>query len=202
MKAKFSCAVNRSCRAMRNIPTDEMKRYLRRGGYSCSQIDVCESTDVILDFISSKCSIIDVNILEGVADFFDIDDAQVNLAQYKENIDKFCESLKLHDSLNQQFASCSLLTCEELTIVVDKSVDDYFLEDVRMLINLAFKEYSQHVKLVVIKENNSFTIVCSFPLTLSESLISTALKNLKILEEKGVIKLTIGYCTIIHDEVC
>jgi chromosome transmission fidelity protein 4 len=52
------------------------------------------------------------------------------------------------------------------------------------------------------EEGNSVTIKCSFPFELTGLLMTEAMRNLTLLEKNGLLKLTIGYCTIwnIRDE--
>ena len=83
---------------------------------------------------------------------------------------------------------------ERITIVVDKEANETIVKDVRRLSSAIFEDLLRHVKLDVIREGNSFTITCSFPLILSEQLLSVAHDNIdKVLEGSQVKRLTIGY---------
>ena len=83
---------------------------------------------------------------------------------------------------------------ERITIVVDKEANETIAKDVRRLSSAIFEDLLRHVKLDVIREGNSFTITCSFPLILSEQLLSVAHDNIdKVLQGSQVKRLTIGY---------
>uniref|UniRef100_A0A1X7T4V9 Death domain-containing protein n=1 Tax=Amphimedon queenslandica TaxID=400682 RepID=A0A1X7T4V9_AMPQE len=88
------------------------------------------------------------------------------------------------------------LQCERITIVVDEDAADRTIKDIKKLSKNIFKKLSPHIKLNVIKDGDSFTITCSFPLILSEQLITAALNNIDVLKENKVKRLTIGYCTV------
>ncbi|XP_019861377.1 PREDICTED: myosin-14-like [Amphimedon queenslandica] len=88
------------------------------------------------------------------------------------------------------------LECERITIVVDEDAADRTIKDIKKLSKNIFKKLSPHIKLNVIKDGDSFTITCSFPLILSEQLITAALNNIDVLKENKVKRLTIGYCTV------
>ena len=72
------------------------------------------------------------------------------------------------------------------TVTVHRSVDDFDLEDIDIFMTVAFQRLAPNVETVFIRKNNSFTVTCSFPLTLSESLIITALENIEAIIERGV----------------
>ena len=83
---------------------------------------------------------------------------------------------------------------ERISIVIDKEANETILKDAKKLSSAIFGNLLQHVKLNVIREGNSFTITCSFPLILSEQLISIAHGNIdNLLEGSQVKRLTIGY---------
>ena len=159
------------------------------------KIDTCKEVDEVLNVIRDNCSLLNIKLLEAVVDEF-IKDAKEAIVDYKEHLKKFSEELKVNFCLEEKIALCSSLKCETVTVTVDKDVEKICFEDISILMKLAFETLSSSICVCVIRRDNSFTIICSFPLTLSGSLISTALKNLKVLKEKGIIKLTIGYCTV------
>ena len=52
------------------------------------------------------------------------------------------------------------------------------------------------MKLINIKSTQSITITCSFPHSLTGALIIKLSENLELLIKNGLMKLTVGYCTI------
>ena len=172
--------------------------FLRFHGYTDlnPRISECSTTADVLMLIQERCSLIDITLLDETIKHLKISEARPIIEAYKKSNEDFIKDLPLHLSLEKHFFPDSALECEKAVFIVDRDVKDCTLNDARRFLDAAFKELGKKVRVVVIKEENSFSIICSFPLTLSESLISTALKNLKVLKEKGIIKLMIGYCTV------
>ena len=155
IRQKFASTVCDACHDMSAIPIDDLKFYLRHGySHLRPELDQCQSKDDILGLISKKCSLIDISLLESVAIKFNIQAKSV-ICQYKESMEIFCK-VKLRQYLNEKFSAGSCLSAETITFLVDRSIDDYTLNDVRILIATAFNdELSPNVKLVVIREGNS-----------------------------------------------
>ena len=204
MRNKFADLIDDVARAMHRTSCDELKRYVRRGHIHLRpQLVQCQNTDDIIELIGDNCSLIDIALLEGIVDRFNVDEAKTAIQRYKDEIESFHqEGRPLRQFLDSQLALSSPLQCETATITVNKAIDGNKLNDVKILMTLAFEALAPNVKVVFIREGNSFTITCSFPLTLSESLITTAIKNIEALIERGVQRLTIGYSTVYdYDEV-
>ena len=198
MRNKFADLIDDVAKAMHSTSCDELKRYIRLGHIHLRpQLVQCQNTDDIIELIGDNCSLVDIALLEGVVDRFKVKEAQSAIQHYKNEIESFHqEGRPLRQFLDSELSLSSPLQCETATITVNKAVDDYKLNDVKILMTLAFEALAPNVKVVVIREDNSFTITCSFPLTLSESLITTALENIEALIDRGVQRLTIGYCTV------
>ena len=198
MRDKFADLIDEIARAMHNISYDELKRFVCfRFRHLRPQIAACEDTNDIMQLVSDQCQLTNVTVLESVVIKFNIEQAKPAIDLYKDEIESFYqEGRPLRRFLNSQLALSSPLQCETATITVNKAVDDYELKDIDILMTFAFEELAPNVNVVVIRDSNSFTITCSFPLILSESLITTALENIEALIERGVQRLTIGYCTV------
>ena len=160
------------------------------------QIQECDTTTDVLELIYDQCSLANITLLEETIKDTKNEKAIHIMQEYKKNNDTFFEALSLSLCLDKHFSRPPTLQCEEAVFVVDKSIESYTFKNVEKILEAAVGRLSKEVHVSVITESNSFIIICSFPLTLSESLISAALKNLKILKEKGVIVLQIGYCTV------
>ena len=159
------------------------------------RLAICQKVVDVLEVIREHCSLFNIALLEAVVDNFNIDSAKPAIQKYNAEIRKFFESAIENFCLEEKVTLCSL-KCETITITVDKNVDETSYKDIDDLMTSAFRKLTSAIHVYIIRKGNSFTITCSFPLTLSALLISKALKNLKILKEKGVIKLTIGYCAV------
>ncbi|XP_019857773.1 PREDICTED: uncharacterized protein LOC109586046 [Amphimedon queenslandica] len=160
------------------------------------QLAVCQDIDDILELISDNSSLIDISLLESLVDELNIDEAKEVLLEYNDKAAKELNKKDLTQCLGEIFSSISLLQCETITILVDKSHAKFILDDVRICLKNLFENSSPLVRLNVIKEDNSFTITCSFPLTIFKQLIRAALNNIDVLKENKVKRLTIGYCTV------
>ncbi|XP_019858931.1 PREDICTED: uncharacterized protein LOC109587132 [Amphimedon queenslandica] len=163
------------------------------------QVAQCQSIHDILDLVRRNCSLDDIEMLKAIVNELNIDEAKVVVQEYSEAIEEFSKT-ELSKCLNEKFSYASPLQCERITIVVDQNTDDCTLNDVRRLSANTFHKLSpqnsRHIKLNVIRDGDSFTITCSFPLILSEQLITAALNNIDVLKENKVKRLTIGYCTV------
>ena len=200
---KFADLIDDVAKAMHDTSCDELKRYVRRHSHLRPKLAQCQDTDDIIELIGDQCSLINIALLEGIVVRFKVEEAKTAIKRYKDEIEKFYqEGRPLRQFLNSELALSSPLQCETATITVNKAVDDYELKDINILMTFAFEALAPNVKVVVIREGNSFTITCSFPLAISESLITAALENIEALIERGVQRLTIGYCTVYdHNEV-
>ena len=180
------------------IDIGRLKQFLYFHGYTDlnPRISDCSTTADVLMLIQEQCSIIDITLLDETIKHLEISEARPIIEAYRESNEAFIKDLPLRLSLEEHFFPHPALECEKAVFIVNKNVKDYTLEDTQRFLDAAFEKLGKKVHVVVIREGNSFTIICSFPLTLSESLISTALKNLKVLKERGIIKLIIGYCTV------
>lgn len=178
-------------------PLENLKKYIRFG-YSDlrSRLSVCHTNDDVLELITDICSLVDIEPLNAVINKFNIKEAKPIIEQYKQDVDKFCEELPLSLSLNQFISTPPQLLAETIYFEVNQDVKDQTIKDVRDLIEKAFGKHSK-VKITVVKKSNSFTITCSFPLTLFLALIASAHKNQELLIAEGVYYLTIGYCTVL-----
>lgn len=194
MRAKFAHTVFDACQAMSDISPDELKKYLRRGyRHLAPQLESIQTTDDMLNIVCDQCSVIDLSLLESVAQLFKIKEAVAFIEKYKKELQEFKQ---LRSFLDNELLSGSPLECETITFVVDQNIEDHTIDDVKLLLQHAFKDLAKYVKIIVIREHYSFIVTCSFPLPLSEQLITTAEENIELLKEKRVTKLTIGYCTV------
>ena len=159
-------------------------------------INECKTAADIIEWIGKKCSLTNIKPLERVMKYFKIGEAISIVHEYNTRNKEFVDEISLLLCLNEHFSPPSVLQLEKIDFLVNKSVDECTFKDIEKFIELAAEDLSEDVLVSVIRRGNSFNIVCSFPFTLSERLISTALKNLKILKDNGLLKLTIGYCTV------
>ena len=161
------------------------------------QLAKCEDIHSILEVISENCSLNDISMLEFFVNESEIDGLAKVVQEYNEGLKQFSET-KLSQYLEGKFSYASPLQCEKITIVidVDENAEELMLKDVKRLSADIFHDLLPNVRLNVIRDGNSFTVTCSFPLILSDHLIAAALNNINILKENRVKKMIIGYYTV------
>ena len=198
----FTNLIDDVAQAMKNsVRYENLKRYVGHIETLRPHLTHCQNINEIIELIGDHCSLINVGLLEGVVKKCKVKKAESAIQEYKNEIESFHEEGRpLRQFLDQYLAPASPLQCETATILVHKEVKDYELRDINILMTVAFETLAPNVRVHIIKEGNSFTITCSFPVLLSESLIATALDNIDSLIERGVKKLTIGYGTVYDHE--
>ena len=202
LRTEFADAIYDIYDAMSDAPSlRDLMNYLYRGyEYLRPQLSHCKNKADVFNLISEYISLINVNLLEAIVNKFHIEAAKPVIHKCKENIRKIQQSV-LHQVLNQSFYAGSPLQSETIKIFVKHDVQICKFNEVEQIITAAFRKNERYVRIVVIKEGSSYIVTCSFPLLLSEKLISTALDNIETLEEKGVQRLTIGFSTVYDNEV-
>ena len=204
MRTKFAELNENIAKAMHKVKVKDLKEYVGNVKMPLkSHVAHCQKIKEIIQLIGNNCSLINIALLEGVVEKFKVEEATTALQRYKNEIERFYQERQpLRNFLDKCLNLASPLHCEMATVTVHKSVDDFDLNDIDILMTVAFQRLAPNVKVVVIREDNSFTIICSFPLTISESLITSALENIEALIERGIQRLTIGYSTVYdYDEV-
>ena len=203
LQNEYAAAVFNINRVMMDaISLKDLMDYLRWGYKHPGlhlQLCHCRNTDDVLDLISNYSSMININLLEAIVNNFGVEAAKPFIQKHKERI-KIIQQSVLHQVLDKKFVAEPLLQSEKIEIYVKHNVQSCTFDEVEQIIKAAFREHEPYVRIVVIKEGSSYIVTCSFPILLSEELISTALDNTETLKEKGVQRLTIGFSTV-YDEV-
>ena len=183
------------------IPSLEaLKMYLRRCFRDLRpQLVTVESFDDVMDLVQDKCTIINVCCLEAIVNHYNITAAKPHIEEFKTAVDTFCEKIKTDICLKQNFKIASFshhLTCETIEFVLEWEADKYTLRDIKDLLSKAFGDMAKSVQVRAVNDGNSIIVTCYAPLSLMDFLLTAAERNLNVLKENGVIKLTFGYHTI------
>ena len=152
-----------------------------------------------MELVEEKCTLINVCCLERIVEYYKIKDAMEQITKFNTAVDSFCKSVKLSVCRKESFMrvlSSHDLTCETIEFVLDWEADKYTLKDVKVLLSKAFKDVVNSVQVRVINDGNSIIVTCYAPQNLMDVLLMTAKKNLDLLKEMGLMKLSIGYHTI------
>ena len=183
------------------IPSlDELKTYLRKCFRELRpQLSLSKSFEDVMEIVEDKCTIINICCLEAIIDHYNITEAKQHIAEFKTEVDIFCQKLKADVCCDQNFTVCSFshhLICESIEFILDWEADKYTLSHIKDLLSKAFKGMAKSVQVKVIKEGYSIMVTCYAPQYMMDSLLMTAEENIDLLKEIGVIKLTIGFNTI------
>ena len=174
-----------------------MKQFLRDGySYLKSQIAHSTSIDDVLDVVNDHCTLINISCLEGIVERYDIKEAKTHIQAYKIFVQSFCKETKASLCLEETFKerkSHSLLKCETAVFILDWDPTNYTLQDIRDIIAESVED---NVQIRVIREGKSIIVTCFFPLSLTTLIIARAQETLESVKKKGLIQLTVGYCTI------
>ena len=187
MRSSWSTTITDVVNLIMKVPQDQLMDYLFVYLMSAKQV----TKESLLQIMTEECSLIDISFLGGIVERFEIQEAKPIIKRYTMMLDDFCKNVSLH--FNEFISNYPILDGERITIEVNKKVNDKTLNDIDDLLHIAFEKLSHNVKVVVIRESNSFIIVCSFPLFLTDFLIAAAIKNIELLKDEGVQQLTIGY---------
>ena len=182
---------------------EDLKTYLRRCFRELKpQLSLAKSFDDVMELVEDKCSIINICCLESIVKQYNITDAKRHITEFKTAVDTFCEKIKLSVCCKESFKrilSSHPLTCETVEFVLDWKTDEHTLNDIRDLLSKAFEDLVNNVQVRVIMEGNSIIITCYAPHHMMDILLVTAKKNLGLLKEMGLLKLTLGH-DIIYDK--
>lgn len=182
------------------VPLASLKTFLRRCRPELKpQLKMADSFDNVMEIIEEKCSVINITPIERITDEYSIEAAKNHISIYNEKLDEFCtleNSLRICSNSQLKTFSSSHLICETIRFTLDWEIDEHKFNDIRNLLTKAFRKMAARVEVVLIKSNNSVTIICYAPHYLMGSLLLIAKDNLNILKREGLITLVIGYYTV------
>ena len=187
----------RSAVIMCDPPLEEIKVFLE--DYASDLEDKLEEITTlhgILRVIKKNCTLIDFSILEAVVEEFEISEAQRHIDDYRREMEESCRSLSVSLCCNERFEavrSRPSLQCETATYVFDWEPEEHTLKDVKDVLS---KSSGKLVKIKYINKGNSIVVTCSFPHSLTGAVIISMIEHLDMLIKNGLMKLTVGYCTI------
>ena len=168
------------------------------------QLMNCTSIDDVLDVVYNQCTLIDISCLEEIVKQFKIKDAEPYIIAYNKLIEEFSQSVAVRLCLKEKFQVASApfpLKDETVKFVIDWDKDDikiYTLKDISDILSVSFeRELSKRIKIIVVEDNDSITVTCTFPHRLAPSLTAKAQEMVEIMKKKGVIRLIFARC-IIH----
>ena len=185
------------------ISFEELKMFLIRC-YPELEVELAgvESIDETMTVVEKHTNIINVAMIESIADRYDVIEAKKLVTEYENEIQKFSSNMKLSLVFNKKLSiHCSSLACETIKFVLDWEPSDHSLEDIRRLLEKAFDDLGRRIIVKSIGKANSILIICYAPLYLMNALLMKAEANLPELREKmPLMQLHIGhYCVYDKD---
>uniref|UniRef100_A0A1X7T258 SH3 domain-containing protein n=1 Tax=Amphimedon queenslandica TaxID=400682 RepID=A0A1X7T258_AMPQE len=176
---------------------DDIKEFLRCCKSSLEpKLSLCSNITEILRVIEKECSLIDIELLQSLVEEFKIKKAEKYVIEYNGILKEFCRTVKVTLCLNEKFEALGgspSLQCETVTYVFDWEPDEHMLQNIKKIVS---KTSGKLAKIKYIKRGNSIIVSCSFPHSLTGALIIKLSENLELLIKNGLMKLTVGYCTI------
>ena len=207
IRMKFGIAFYNICKAItqcNNPPSfSEVKMLLQKCFQQIKEIfDNCQSVSDLLDVVQKKCTLINISCIKELVNELKIKDAEAHIQTYEQTIDDFCKNVSVTLCLQETFRVANVpspLQCETINFVLDWDPDQCTLDDIRDILSMTFeKELSKKVLINVMKQNNSITVTCTFPLSLTAFLVAKAQTTVELVKMKGLIQLTIGHNIILE----
>uniref|UniRef100_A0A1X7TEF8 Uncharacterized protein n=1 Tax=Amphimedon queenslandica TaxID=400682 RepID=A0A1X7TEF8_AMPQE len=173
----------------------EMKSFLQKSfpelGPDLSNADSIED---IINVIVKNCRVNDISIIKTIVLRFDITEADDLISKYEDKVKTLTGSLKDFLSLNEPQ---HLNDSKTIQFTLGWEPDEHSLDDIRNLLEEAFKELNKRIIVRSIHRGNSIIIICYGPHHLLAALLLEAQDNLTVLmKEFSLIRLTIGHYTV------
>ena len=173
----------------------EMKSFLQLSFPELSaELSDSDSIDNIMDVVVKKCRVNNISMIKIIVIRFEITQAKPLISEYEEEVKTVCSSLKDFLSQNQPEHFNDF---ETIQFTLGWEPDEHSLDDIRNLLEEAFKEFNKRIIVQSIHHGNSIIIICYAPHHLLAALLLEAQDNLTVLiKEFSLIRLTIGHYTV------
>ena len=184
-----------------NITIDQLKDLKECISYCCSELSpqLVTTTTVkdVMKVIKTRCNVINITPVEEVVSFYSIKEAMPLITDYKVALDEFCRTFKLEFLLDKKLSTSDFLVCETIEFVLDWDPAEHLLNDIRLLMEKAFKGLSRRIIVKSMHKGNSIIIICGAPTHLMNALQLRARDNLPVLQEEfDLMQLKIGHYTV------
>ena len=174
---------------------DQMKSFLQRFYPEMSaELSDADSIEGIMNIAIKKCRVNNISILKLIIKRFKITEAKPLISEYEKEVKTACEVLKDFLSQNQPE---HFNNSEIIQFTLGWEPEEHSLDDIRNLLEEAFKELNKRIIIQTIHRGNSIIIICYGPHHLLAALLLEAQDNLTVLmKEFSLIELTIGHYTV------
>ena len=176
---------------------DQMKSFLQRFYPEMSaELSDADSIEGIMNIAVKKCRVNNISIIKTIVKRFKITEAKPLISEYEKEVKTVSGSLKDFLSQNQPEHFNNFGT-GIIQFTLGWEPEKHSLDDIRNLLEEAFKELNKRIIIQTIHRGNSIIIICYGPHHLLAALLLEAQDNLTVLmKEFSLIELTIGHYTV------
>ena len=177
------------------VTVAEMKSFLQRSFPELSDdLSNADSIEDIMNVVVKNCRVNDISIIKTIVLRFDITQAEDLITKYEDKLKTLSTTLKDFLSQNQPQ---HLNDSNTIQFTLGWEPEEHSLDDIRNLLEEAFKELNKRIIVQTIHRGNSIIIICYGPHHLLAALLLEAQDNLTVLmKEFSLIELTIGHYTV------
>ena len=174
---------------------EEMKSFIQRFYPELSaELSDADSIEAIMNIAVKKCRVNNISIIKTIVKRFKIKAAKRLISKYEKEVKTVCGLLKDFLSQNQPE---HFLICETIQFTLGWEPEEHSLDDIRNLLEEAFKELNKRIIVQSIHRGNSVIIICYAPHHLLATLLLEAQDSLTVLMKKfSLIRLIIGQYTV------
>ena len=159
-----------------------------------AELSGADSIEAVMNVVVKKCRVNDLSLIKAIVKHFKIIEAKPLISEYEEEVKIVCGSLKDFLSQNQPE---HFKDYETIQFTLGWEPDEHSLDDIRNLLEEAFKDLNKRIIVLSIHRGNSIIIICYTPHYLLAALLLEAQDNLTVLMKKfSLIRLTIGHYTV------
>ena len=161
------------------------------------QLAMATMVEDVMKAIKTRCNVINITPVEKVVKFYSITEAMPLISDYKATLNEFCNTFKVEFLLDKKLSTIDFLICETIEFVLDWDPAEHLLNDIRRLMEKAFKGLSRRIIVKSMHKGNSIIIICGAPTHLMNALQLRAHDNLLVLQEEfALMRLKIGHYTV------
>ncbi|XP_019858072.1 PREDICTED: uncharacterized protein LOC100632133 isoform X2 [Amphimedon queenslandica] len=179
---------------------EELKSFLQLSFPELSaELSNAESINNIMNVVVKKCRVNNISMIKIIVIRFEITEAKPLISEYEEEVKTLCGSLKDFISQNKPEHFNDF---ETIQFTLGWEPEEHSLDDIRNLLEEAFKELNKRIIVRSIHQGNSIIIICYAPHHLLAALLLKAQDNLTVLmKEFSLIRLTIGHYTVYDERI-
>ena len=177
---------------------NKLKVFLQRAfGESEQHLSNVTTVEDAMNIVFDKCNLINIAPVDIIANHFKIKKAKELIAEYQNSIDEFCSNADIKGILDKLLSTENVSNSDTVQFVLSWEADDHTLNDIRRLLEKAFKVLNKRIIVRSIHKGNSIIIICYGPHHLLAALFLEAQDNFTVLiKEFGLISLIIGHYTV------